>query len=943
MEPADLFAALEVTRPLAARLALLSCLPVRVPPALLRLIRLRLVPGGTTGDEADLWLSDLVETRSVGGFGFRAPVRGYLRERLRADVLLLDELWSRVHIEHGRWIGARTRLEEELTWRLLRQRDDDAIELLWARVVEELATGPNAEGVARWVVRAVADLPAGTRDHPSGQRAYYGAHLLLGDASVLGHEPQQFLGAGEFSFATRKLPRRRIFVGLADGAILVSPLREIENGHEIDVPATQPLWLQLEPELESRTGPTVVTLDDNEPIRVKTRTPVTVRSIDGAAYALRPLRDGAQEPIRRTRAPRVQIEYDVELYGAEKKIQLPFVVGVLADLSGHPHQPPAPVEDRKFLEIDIDNFDARMKAVKPRVAFQVPNTLTGKGDVSVDLTFNSIDDFSPVGVARQVEPLDLLLEDRLRLADLMTYLDGSARAADVVSRLLRDDTVLRTLADQRPTRQRLGTLEPEDATFASTELYSQLRTEFQPRTYEAVEPLLRTLAAQVLANPTLLTADVIRSIEAIVGQLDTSLTDQMNAILHHEDFQKLESAWRGLAYLVQNTETDEMLKIRILNISKSELGETLARYKGVQWDQSPVFKKVYEAEYGQFGGEPYSCLVGDYYFDHSPADTELLGEIARTAAAAFSPFLAAASPAVLQMASWQELGAPRDLTNLLDAPEYADWLALRGSEDARYLGLALPRFLARAPYGRNTNPVDEFDFEEDTSGADSSRYTWANAAYAMAVNITRSFRTYGWCARIVGLETGGLVEGLPTDTFPTDRGDVAMNCPTEIAISDRRAVEFGRNGFMPLVHRRNSDYAVFVSANSLQKPVQYVDTDATDNARRVAQFPYLFGCLRFTHYLKCIVRDKIGNFSERQDMQAWLQHWIANYVESDPEHSSDRTKALKPLRSADVRVDEVEDNPGYYSAALFLQPHYQLEDLTVSLRLITPLPSTKAG
>ena len=296
----------------------------------------------------------------------------------------------------------------------------------------------------------------------------------------------------------------------------------------------------------------------------------------------------------------------------------------------------------------------------------------------------------------------------------------------------------------------------------------------------------------------------------------------------------------------------------------------------------------------------------------------------------------------MQMDCWQELANPRDLTKIFTTPEYAGWRSLRESEDARYLGLAMPRYLSRLPYGAKTSPVEEFDFEEDTGAADHSRYTWANAAYAMAVNINRSFKLYGWCSRIRGIESGGSVEGLPTHTFPTDDGGVDMKCPTEIAISDRREAELAKNGFMPLVHRKNSDFAAFIGAQSLQKPFEYDDPDATANANLAARLPYLFACCRFAHYLKCIVRDKIGSFKERDDMQIWLQNWIMNYVDGDPAHSSETTKAQKPLAAAEVQVEEVEGNPGYYSAKFFLRPHYQLEGLTVSLRLVSKLPSAKA-
>lgn len=454
---------------------------------------------------------------------------------------------------------------------------------------------------------------------------------------------------------------------------------------------------------------------------------------------------------------------------------------------------------------------------------------------------------------------------------------------------------------------------------------------------------MQTLAEQALVNTSLIGKDVVQSIEAMIAAIDKKLSEQVNVILHHADFQKMESAWRGLHYLVNNTETDESLKIRVMDISKADLHKTLKRYKGTNWDQSPIFKRVYEEEYGQFGGEPFGAIVGDYYFDQSPPDVELLGEMAKVSASAHAPFLAAASPTLMQMDSWQELANPRDLTKIFSTPDYAGWRSLRESEDARYLALCMPRFLARTPYGAKTNPVEDFAFEEDTGAADHSRYAWANAAYAMAVNINRSFKLYGWCSRIRGIESGGAVEGLPTHAFPTDDGGVDMKCPTEIAISDRREAELSKNGFLALVHRKNSDFAAFIGGQSLHKPAEYDDSDATANAALAARLPYLFACNRFAHYLKCIVRDKVGSFKERADMQRWLQNWIMQYVDGDPANSSEDIKAEKPLAAAEVVVEEIEGQPGYYGAKFFLRPHYQLEGLTVSLRLVSKLPSAKSA
>ena len=315
--------------------------------------------------------------------------------------------------------------------------------------------------------------------------------------------------------------------------------------------------------------------------------------------------------------------------------------------------------------------------------------------------------------------------------------------------------------------------------------------------------------------------------------------------------------------------------------------------------------------------------------------------MAQIAASAHTPFISAADPKLMNMDSWQELSDPRDLTKIFQTPEYAAWRSLRESEDSRYIGLAMPRFLARLPYGATTNPVEEFAFEEDVEDANHKKYTWANSAYAMGVNINQAFKEYGWCSQIRGVESGGAVEGLPTHTFPTDDGGVDMKCPTEIAISDRREAELAKNGFMPLIHKKNSDFAAFIGAQSLQAPAEYDDPDATANANLAARLPYLFATCRFAHYLKCIVRDKVGSFKEREDMEKWLNQWINNYVEPSPATASEDDKARKPLAAAHVVVEEVEGNPGYYSSKFFLRPHYQLEGLTVSLRLVSRLPSEK--
>ena len=470
-----------------------------------------------------------------------------------------------------------------------------------------------------------------------------------------------------------------------------------------------------------------------------------------------------------------------------------------------------------------------------------------------------------------------------------------------------------------------------------------LNQEFKPKSDEAnlaVQSAVKTLVGQALENANLVSDNAIKTIESIIAELDKKLSSQVNLIIHNDKFQELESSWRGLSYLVNNTETGENMKIRVMNVSKKDLAKTLKKYKGTAWDQSPIFKRLYEDEYGTAGGEPFGCLIGDYYFNHTAPDLEILKGMAQIASAAHMPFISAAAPSIMNMDSWQDLSNPRDLTKIFSTPEYAAWRSFRESEDSRYVALTMPRVLSRMPYGANTNPVEEFNFEEDTGAGASEKYTWMNAAFAMGTNINRSFTQYGWCARIRGVESGGAVEGLPTHIFPTDDGGKAMKCPTEIAITDRREAELSKNGFLPLCHWKNTDYAVFLGGQTVNKPMEYDNPDATANANLSARLPYIFATCRFAHYLKCIVRDKVGSFKEAADMQRWLSDWISNYVTSDP-NASEEVKAKYPLAEAKVEIEEVEGQPGYYNARFYLRPHYQLEGLTTSLRLVSKVPSAK--
>ncbi len=458
---------------------------------------------------------------------------------------------------------------------------------------------------------------------------------------------------------------------------------------------------------------------------------------------------------------------------------------------------------------------------------------------------------------------------------------------------------------------------------------------------DEVEHALHTLAGQALKNLNLIKDDAFETIERLVSEIDKKISKQVSLVLHNDKFQDLESHWLGLHHLVNNTETSAKLKIRYMNISKREMHKTLKRYKGTKWDQSPLFKAIYEQEYGTANGAPYSCLIGDYYFDHTPPDVEFLSEMSHISAAAHAPFVAATAPALLNMESWQELSNPRDLTQIFDAPQYASWRSFRDSADAQYVSLTLPRFLGRQPYGEKTNPVDGFVFEEDISDGEHDSYSWVNAAYAMGTNINRSFSEYGWASQIAGLETGGVVENLPVHTFDTIDGGVDAKCPTEISITDRREKELSDNGLTALVHYKNTDYSVFFKATSLRKPVEYDTAEATSNAKLATNLSYIFATSRFAHYLKHIVRNKIGASVTKDRMQTDLQRWINNYVEPNPATASDKDMAERPLSGAEVTVESDEENPGYYKARFYLTPHYKLEGMEIALSLVSRLPSER--
>jgi type VI secretion system protein ImpC len=449
---------------------------------------------------------------------------------------------------------------------------------------------------------------------------------------------------------------------------------------------------------------------------------------------------------------------------------------------------------------------------------------------------------------------------------------------------------------------------------------------------------VKELVDQVLEGQIRVGKDTDETLGSRIKELDELISDQLNEVMHSPEFQKMEGSWRGLQYLVANSETGTMLKIKVLNISKKDILKDFGETN--DWEAAKLFRKIYEDEYGMLGGQPYGCLIGDFEFTRHPQDIQILTNLSNIAAAAHAPFLSAASPALFNFESYTELAGPRDLAKIFDTEAYNAWKDFRKSDDSKYVGLCLPHVLMRLPYGKETAPVEEFDYEEKVDGRDHKKYLWGNAAYALGARITDAFAKHEWCAAIRGVEGGGLVEGLPSHTFQTDDGDVTVKCPTEIAITDRRENELSKLGFIPACYYKGTTNAVFMATQSANKPTQYLNADANANARLSSQLQYMFAVSRFAHFLKAMMRDKVGSFMSREQCQKFLNDWITNYILLDDFAGQD-AKAKFPLREARIEVSEDPAKPGVYKAVAFLRPHFQLDELTVSLRLVARLPESK--
>ena len=467
------------------------------------------------------------------------------------------------------------------------------------------------------------------------------------------------------------------------------------------------------------------------------------------------------------------------------------------------------------------------------------------------------------------------------------------------------------------------------------QIVSQGRFGKDTASQERGKDMVKEFVNQVLEGKMTLSRDAEATIGKRIADIDRLVWLQLNVVLHNPAFQKLEATWRGIKHLMDESETSANLKIKLMNVSKKELLKDLQR--APEFDQSAFFKKVYEEEFGVYGGSPFAALVGDYEFGRSAEDIELLEKVSQVASAAHAPFLSAASPNLLNLEEFGQITGVRDISKVFDSTEYAKWKGFRASDDSRYVALVMPHVLMREPYGKDTRQIEEFAFEEGVDGKDHSKYLWGNAAYSLAARLTQSFAKYGWCAAIRGVEGGGLVEGMAFHNFRTDEGDLALKCPTEVSITDRREKELADQGIVPLVHCKGTDYAAFFSVQTCNKPKVYDKPEANANARLSAQLPYMLAMARFAHYLKAMMRDKLGSAMSRSQAESYLNQWIANYVIMDDDAPAS-AKAEKPLREARIEVTEVAGKPGALRAVAFMRPHFQLDELTVSLRLVADLP-----
>lgn len=625
---------------------------------------------------------------------------------------------------------------------------------------------------------------------------------------------------------------------------------------------------------------------------------------------------------------RVKITYNLEVQGEKTEKELPFVIGIISDLSGNIERNLPKLKDRKFVETRKEKIDDLMRSIEPKLRIRMPNRIghgEGGGSLELNLRFYRIGDFGPFEILQNVPALSELYRIRKYLKDFLMKLEWDQGLRILLKEFMEKilDMEVLTLPKEK---ELIDWFIQEGEMVWNQEIRG------------SCVKMLQAFIYQMLGGYMPLLEDPVIMVKLRVAKIGYSLHDQLNEILHNPEFQRLESAWRGLHLFLENTETNEMLKVRLLNLSKKELLNDLAR--AVEFDQSTLFKKVYEEEFGTYGGEPYSLLVGDYSFSRSPQDITLLEKIANVAAAAHAPFLGGVDSRLLDIASFGELGTPRDLSKSMTGTEMIKWNRFRQDPNSLYVGLVLPRVLLRLPYGPNSLPVHEMiNFEEKVAGKDHSKYLWGTPAYALAHSIAQSFHYFRWGGWIRGIEGGGKVDFYPTPAFNTDYGYTPYKCFTEVSLSDRSEKQLSDLGFISLLHCKGTVYASFFGSQMTHSPQDYDNEKANANARISSMLPYVLVTSRFAHYFKVILRDKIGSFQSKRDISQFLNNWLTKYVLLSDEAGME-IKAKYPLREGRVDVFENPDKIGSYQVVAFLRPHFQLEELSTAIRLVSSLPTT---
>lgn len=636
--------------------------------------------------------------------------------------------------------------------------------------------------------------------------------------------------------------------------------------------------------------------------------------------------ESIQKKLLRVRPPRIKITYDIETEGSSTTKELPVVLGMIGDYSGmrNPDVEFPLYKDRKFIYVDPDNFDEVFKSLSPRCTISVPS-MDGKTTQAIELLFETLEDFKPLNLIKKVDFLYALETEKRQLTDLRMKCDISNKVDEFLNRIMTDSAFKDTIKAQATagTGQDIDNM-IQDTHFCHTD-------DQKPYAYQLILNFINVLEKNTDTNIT----EYVPLILSYITIVDTTISYYLNAILHDSNFQKLEGSWRGVLYVLQNAEFTGNLRLRLFNATSKELFDDLT--KVMEFDQSTLFKKVYEEEYGTFGGNPYTAVMWDYSIGRSSEDMILLRKVTEVMAAAHCPLFVGAAPSLFDLKNFETLHQPYAITKIFDSVELAEYRSFRESPDAKYITLLLPRVMARLPYNTNEISIEGLNFVESVSGLSSNEYTWMSPAYVYLVQVAEAYARYGWLASICGVENGGKVDNLPLHLYKSPNGEWIAKCPTEVAITDRRERELSDLGFIALCNSKDDNFSVFFGSNSAFKPSLYVTENANANASLSARTPYMLNVSRFAHYLKCIMRDKIGAFYNAGEISNFLSAWLASYTLLD-DKASRSLKAKYPLREFSLKVEEIPGKPGNYTSVLLIRPHDELQGIEISLRLVAQMP-----